>query len=269
MLRFLKSFFRSLRVFIASIPFLYKHKLWIFLLYPLLLFVCFYVLAFFGLASLADYVKELFLNFDWIRNIPENGHFFSFIKKIPDGVIGLLFQLVFKIIFWWIGTTFLKYITLIFLSPILSLLSEKVEEKITGRHFPFLFRQFIRDLLRGLFINLRNMIIEYTLILVCFVIGFLFPASLLLSVPFLVMVSWYFFGFSIIDYSLERHKYSKKESIKFVRKNAGIACGIGFCYWLLSTLPSVLGYLSAIAVAPVLATIASVVLYIEYGEGKK
>jgi len=136
----------------------------------------------------------------------------------------------------------------------MALLSERTEEIITGKVYPFNFGQFIKDIFRGVLIALRNMFIEF---------GFLFLGFFVVWIPFvgwvfalfLIIVSYYFYGFSMIDYVSERRKMGVSQSVSYVRKNKGLAIGNGFIFSLVFAIPFLGGMIAAV-IAPVAACIA-------------
>jgi CysZ protein len=48
-----------------------------------------------------------------------------------------------------------------------------------------------------------------------------------------LFVEFYYFGFSMIDYSLIRNKYSSQQSIALIGKHKGFAIGNGLLFYLL------------------------------------
>jgi CysZ protein len=159
--------------------------------------------------------------------------------------------------------TFVKYILLMVLSPVFALLSEKAEEKITGKSFPFSFKQLLKDILRGITISLRNMILEYFFIFVCFLISLFFPFLFIITTPFLMFVGWYFVGFALIDYNCERHKFGVGKSIQFMKRNRGYACGVGLVYSFFLALPFVPGQIIGMMFGPAVAVIGGTVSFME------
>ncbi len=139
------------------------------------------------------------------------------------------------------------------MSPVLALLSEKTEKILTGSDYPFKFMQLIKDIIRGNLIVIRNISIEILWTVLLFFIGYI-PIIGYFAPIVLLMISFYFFGFSMIDYSSERHKLSIRESIKYVRKNKGFAIANGCIFYLLLLIP-VLGLLVAPSYSIVAATI--------------
>jgi CysZ protein len=68
-------------------------------------------------------------------------------------------------------------------------------------------------------------------------------------------VECYYYGFSMLDYSCERHKLSPSESIAFISKHKGLAIGNGMVFYLMHVVP-IIGWVLAPAYAVVAATIS-------------
>jgi CysZ protein len=124
------------------------------------------------------------------------------------------------------------YIVVIILSPALSILSEKIEEILTGNKYPFNFWQLVNDIKRGARIALRNIFWEYFFIVVVMGIAAFFGGTLksiiIFSIP--VMIGFYFYGFSFMDYINERRRLNIQQSIYFVSKHRGLAIAVGSIY---------------------------------------
>ncbi len=151
-----------------------------------------------------------------------------------------------------------KYIVLIILSPLFAILSEKVESIISGRKFPFSFNQLIKDIIRGCIIAIRNLIIELCLIILFTLVGLFAGPLAVFVVPILWIISAYFYGFSMMDYTSERHKLSISQSIQFVRNNRYIAIGNGSMYSLLDMIPVV-----GLCIAPINAVVGATLSILE------
>jgi CysZ protein len=67
-------------------------------------------------------------------------------------------------------------------------------------------------------------------------------------VVFIFVTQAYYAGFGNLDFTLERH-FRVRESVRFVRRNRGLAIGNGTVYLLL--LLSVVGFLVALPLATV------------------
>lgn len=74
-------------------------------------------------------------------------------------------------------------------------------------------------------IALRNMFLQ---ILLSFLFSFFFyPSGGFLSPLALFFTSAYFYGFSFVDYVMERKRYNVRQSVHYVNKNMGLVTGIG------------------------------------------
>jgi CysZ protein len=248
-MNFFTGFFKGFGNCFKAFELIFNKGLWPFLLYPLIIWLITWILTLFGITLLADqltaYIKSFF-------NIEDSSGFFA-------AIIAILI----KVSLFLISGTFSRYILLIILSPLIALLSEKAEETITGKKFPFSFQQLCKDILRGVLITLRNLSLEFGIIILCTVLSFFIAPVAILTVPFLILVSWYFTGFTMLDYNAERYKMRAGESSNLVRANQGYACGIGCVYWLFMILPFFIGDMIGIMFGPALAVVGATISFLE------
>jgi CysZ protein len=147
-----------------------------------------------------------------------------------------------------------KYIFLIVCSPLFSYLSEKTEAIIEGRKFPFNPLQLIKDMVRGIKIAVRNSLWQ-TVYILSIVICSLIPVLGWLTPIMAILIECYYYGFSMLDYSMERNKKSEAESIFFIGNHKGLALGNGMMFYLMHFIP-VVGWILAPTYAVVAATIS-------------
>jgi CysZ protein len=146
------------------------------------------------------------------------------------------------IMIFFMGSLF-KYATLIFLSPFLSFLSEKVEKDELGIETPFSLAQMFNDIIRALRINLLNFIKEMALTIVLSILAFI-PLVGIVS-PFLILlVQSYFLGYGLMDYNAERWRYSFADTEKWMRKNRAVVTTVGLFFYGLFLIP-ILGWILA------------------------
>ena len=103
---------------------------------------------------------------------------------------------------------FTKYLVVGILSPLLTYVSEKTETILTGTTTPFSLVQFIKDIKRALVILVRNFMWNYAYIVIIFIFCFIFWKDTAKS-PFVFLVFFidaYYYGFSFLDYVIERRK---------------------------------------------------------------
>lgn len=156
-----------------------------------------------------------------------------------NDTIWFIIKLVVSIMLGLTLMKFSKYIVVILLSPLFSVLSEKVEKELTGNKYPFSLRQTLHDVKRGVRIALRNIMWEYiflSLILVVTFFGWDNPKS---SPIFYLtyFIAFFYYGFSFIDYINERRRLDIDQSIHFMRNHRGLAIAIGSVYSLLILVP--------------------------------
>lgn len=147
-----------------------------------------------------------------------------------------------------------KYIVLILMAPVMAKLSEKAEKRITGGNiYPFKFSQFIQDIYRGVNFALRNMFRQIIIIAIWYSFTLLFPIDDRLTYVVIFFVGSYYYGASLMDYVNERRRLSLEDSVRFIRKNAGLTLALGIIFASLFFVKYV-----GIVLAPIIGVIAAV-----------
>ena len=127
------------------------------------------------------------------------------------------------------------FLLLLILSPLFSAVSEEVGKRLAHHTYKFSPLQFMKDIIRGLKISLRNLIYQYFMLALISIFLFMMPKSSVLQLianSLIFLVTAYFYGFSIMDYAMENYRMSYKASVNFMHQNPGIALGIGSVYYL-------------------------------------
>jgi CysZ protein len=235
------------RTYFRAISFIFSNNLWWAFLFP----VAINVLLFLGGYTI---IESYTINLqNWVTDkIGIDGANF-FLSEFVGATIWILLKVLFFFLFAFYG----GYITLVLLSPLFAYISERTEEIISGEKYPFDFSQFVRDIVRGIFIAFRNLFLETIWMILLFIFAFIPIIGWLGAIP-LFVISAYFYGFSFIDYTSERRKMKIGQSIEFVRihKWLAIANGIMFSLFLLIPFCGVLlsGFVAIVSV--VAATLA-------------
>ena len=152
-----------------------------------------------------------------------------------------------------IGAIIFKHAVMAFSAPFMTPVSEKIEMHITGKSLDQTdtSAEYIAALVRGIRINLRNLIIEMLITLPLIILSII-PLINIFTTFMLIYVQAYFAGFGNMDYTLERYcNYS--ETKIFVRNNKGIAVGNGLIFHLLLAIP-VVGIMLALPLSTIAAT---------------
>jgi len=235
----MKGFFKGIGSYVSVFGMIAKYRLWGYLLIPGVIGMLIGGGIFAGAWTASDDLGEIIIS--WY---PENWWGSAGLGTLGDVLGGVLVAAL--------GLLLFKYILLIAVSPFMSLLSEKIESKITGRPSPsFSFSLFFMQAGRALRLNLRNISREILLTLVLWILS-LSGILAVVTTPLLFVISAYYAGFGILDYTMERH-FNYRNSIYFVQDNRGLTLGIGIVFMLILLIPFV-GFFFA----PTFATIASV-----------
>jgi CysZ protein len=147
-----------------------------------------------------------------------------------------------------------KYLFLIVGSPLFAYLSEKTESIIEGKDYPFDLKQLLKDVVRGVKLALRNTLWQTVYMISLLILSF-FPLVGWITPLITLFIECYYYGFSMLDYSCERHKLSPTESISYIGNHKGLAIGNGMVFYLMHLVP-VVGWVLAPSYAVVAATIS-------------
>jgi len=256
----MKDFFKGVRYFMDSGSFVIKHRLTAYYLIPLVVSILLYFLLFgllvfniFRLVSSIAGLSEM--------NISEDMSWWLLFKTALSG--GLLSLFVFLISLG-LGFKFSKYIVLILLSPLFAFLSERTEEIMTGKTYPFDLYQFLKDIIRGIVMAMRNMCIELFWTILIALLGLFSGGMGIVATPILVIIGAYFYGFSFIDYVLERRKLGIQESVRVIKEKKSFAIGIGMMYWLTDRIPVI-----GLSISTVHSVVGSCRYWIETEEARQ
>ncbi len=205
-----------------AIRFIGKHKLYYYFLLPIFLFVGIYYLG----ISLEEWKGQA------AQVNSDAGFWIKIWNAIVYGFYTVLAYLVFK---------FMRYILIIALSPVLSVVSERVEHILTGNKYTFNFKQLIKDIKRTISLSIRNLIWEFGIVyslyivIAIFVWVFSIPSEIesYVDTTIAMLIGFYYYGFSFIDYLNERRRLTIPQSVVFVKKHRGFAFALGSVFTVL------------------------------------
>ena len=190
----------------------------------------------------------------WIFDIT---HISNWVHQHNSGLLSFIFAFA-TFIVWLVLLLFyfslFKYVWLIAGSPVFAYLSEKTEAIIENRDFPFSFQQLIKDMLRGIVIDLRNMLWQTVYIISLLVLSFI-PVVGWITPVIVLFTEGYYYGFSMLDYSCERRNMSPQQSIYFIGHHRGLAIGNGIIFYFMHLVP-IIGWILAPAYAVIAATLS-------------
>ncbi len=229
-MRFLNAISTTISSYAKAFSFIAKHKMYVYFLAPIAIFIILFFLGFTGVSYLTDITVEFLKSF--VADNPEAWYNSKLFQGILAVSLWIILRIFFFVAFAYIG----GYFVLLLLSPILSIVAAFTNNKLNNNLDHFNFKQFIGDIFRGIRVAIRNFIYQLLLTIGLFFIG-LFPVLGWLSPIFLFGISTYFYGFSFIDYALESKHINYKNSLSFIQKNKSLSIGIGLPYVLLLLIP--------------------------------
>jgi len=231
---FWKDFGLGFNTYGKAISFIFKNNIWWFFFFPLAINI---LLFWGGLEGIGVFIDWFDLKIEgWVGLSDAEFWGSGALKWTLSFLLGGIFKLLFFAIFAFVG----GYIVIIIMSPILAFASEKTEKIITGNDYPFSASQLMRDIVRGVLLAMRNMFYEFGWMFIFLIIGIIpLIGWLVSSISFIPMffISSYFYGFSFMDYSIERQKLTIGQSVRFVRKRKGVALANGMIFSISLIIP--------------------------------
>lgn len=238
----LKNITLGIKAYFGAFSLISKLKLWKFFVIPMVISLVTAIVIFGSAYALSDNIGSFISKiwaWDWGKET------FAAISNFIGGLIIIV-----------IGLILFKHIIMALSAPFMSPVSEKIEAHLTG-NLPHSSRDtsFMQQLLRGIKINGRNLIMELLLTIPILLLKFI-PVVNIFSTILLFIVQAYYAGFGNMDYTLERH-YKYSDSIKFVRKHRGLAIGNGIVFILFLLIP-LIGVILVLPLSVTAATLKTV-----------
>ena len=228
--------------------FIRKHRLWKWIIIPGVLYTLLFIFGMYlfwqSSNDAVTWISQHIGLETWLQNQRNNWLSFLFLMA------GLVLRIVIVLFYF----SLFKYIFLIIGSPVFAYLSEKTESILEGKDFPFNIKQLLRDILRGVRMAVRNTLWQ-TLYVVSLLFLSLIPLVGWITPVIAVFVECYYYGSSMLDYSLERDKLTYAQSINYIGRHRGLAVGNGLIFYLMHGF-IIIGWVLAPAYAVVAATLS-------------
>ena len=244
----LKEIVIAIQAYRKAHIFIGKHRLWKWILIPGLAYMILFTIGLYFFWISADSAVSNLSQFTGVDRWLHHQHSaaWSFILIM----VGIMVRLIMMFFYF----SLFKYLFLIIGSPVFSYLSEKTESIIEGKEFYFDSSVFFHDIRRGIRLAFRNCFWQ-TVYTIFILLLSLIPLVGSIAPVISGLVECYFYGFSMLDYSCERHKLSPSDSINFISQRRGLAIGNGLVFYLMHFVPFV-GWVLAPSYALVAATIS-------------
>jgi CysZ protein len=234
----LKEIIIAIQSYFEAHNFIRKHRLWKWIIIPGVLYTLLFIVGmYFFWQSSNDAVTWLSAQIgleNWLQ------------KQRNEWLLRIVLVFFYFSLF--------KYLFLIIGSPVFAYLSEKTESILEGKDFPLDMKQLIQDALRGIRLALRNTLWQ-TVYVVSLLLLSLIPLVGWITPVIALFVECYYYGSSMLDYSLERHKLTYAQSINYIGRHKGLAIGNGLMFYLMHGF-IIIGWVLAPAYAVVAATLS-------------
>lgn len=244
----LKEIIHSIQSYSKAHNFIKRHKLWVWIIIPGVVYSILFIISLYTFNQASNNLIEWLSIKTGLK---------AWLDEKQSGMLGLIFTLA-ALSLWIIQMmlyfSLFKYLWLIFGSPFFAYLSEKTESILRKEKFTFNASHFLKDILRGIKIALRNAFWQ-TIYMIAIIVMSLVPV-LGLAIPLIAFLTEsYYYGFSMLDYNCERKQMNASESIFYIGKHRGLAIGNGLVFYCMLLLP-VIGWVLAPAYAVVAATLS-------------
>ena len=244
----LKEIIIAIQSYYEAHHFIRKHRLWKWIVIPGVLYsLLFLVGMYFFWHSSNDAVTWLSHRIGlegWLQR--EQNELLSFLFIIA----GLILRIVLVLFYF----SLFKYLFLIIGSPVFAYLSEKTASILENKDFPISVSQLMKDIWRGIRIALRNTFWQTFYIFALLLLS-LVPIVGAIAPLIALFIECYYYGSSMLDYSLERHKLSYGQSVDYISRHKGLAIGNGLIFFLMHGV-IIIGWVLAPAYAVVAATLS-------------
>ncbi|MEH6407574.1 MAG: EI24 domain-containing protein [Leeuwenhoekiella sp.] len=247
----IKNVFTAIKAYSGSLKLIKELGLWKYFAIPMIISFLTAAILIFATWGLSDnigaFIARLWF-WEW------GAETFQTISTVLGGLIILA-----------LGLILYKHIVMAFCAPFMSAVSEKIESHFKGSGHLHRDTSNTAQLLRGIRINVRNLLMELLLTIPILLLGFI-PVIGLFTTVLLFLVQAYYAGFGNMDYTLERHlKYD--QSVDFVKKNRGFAIGNGIIFMLFLLIP-VVGIILVLPMSVTAATVVTIKLLEKQGPAR-
>ena len=221
--------------------FIREHRFWKWIIVPGIIYTALFIagmIVFWQSANNVVSWVSLQLRIElWLQE--QSSEWLSFFFVMAGMMLRLIIVLFYFSLF--------KYLILIIGSPVFAYLSEKTEALIENKEHSFNWAELRKDCSRSIILALRNcgwqIVYLFALLLLSLipVIGWVTPVIAL-------VMECYYYGFSMVDYSLARSGVASSQSVSFIGRHKGLAIANGFLFYVMHLL---------IVLAPAYAIIAA------------
>ncbi|MBC7947174.1 MAG: EI24 domain-containing protein [Chitinophagaceae bacterium] len=208
--------------------FIRQHKLWKWILIPGIIYTALFAVGIYFFVTSANgavsWASDQMRIESWLQQKRSEWLSFFFV------MMGMMLRLILVLFYF----SLFKYLILIIGSPVFAYLSEKTEAIIENKEHSFNWKELRKDAARSIRMALRNCLWQ-TLYLFGLVIMCLLPIIGWITPVIALFLECYYYGFSMLDFSFARNKFTPQQSIQFIGRHKGLAIGNGMLFYFMHT----------------------------------
>lgn len=142
------------------------------------------------------------------------------------------------------------------LSPFNTVLSERLDSKLTGKTYPSSIARFINDIIRMIFIVMIAVTLEISCLVFYYIISWIFGLGFIDGIVFFV-ISAFFYGMAFYDFPLERNQADVFGTLSFAFSKPLSMLLTGSIFLILYSIPIV-----GIPISPVITVMVATIVYL-------
>jgi len=206
--------------------FIQQHKLWKWIVIPGIIYTLLFVAGMYFFWPAADdaisWISERMRIETWLQQKGSEWLSFFFV------MMGMMLRLILVLFYF----SLFKYLILIIGSPVFAYLSEKTEAIIENKEHSFNWPELKKDAARSIRLALRNCL-RQSMYLLGLTLMSLLPLIGWITPVIASFMECYYYGFSMLDYSFARSKFTQQQSTQFISRHKGLAIGNGILFFLM------------------------------------
>ncbi len=127
-----------------------------------------------------------------------------------------------------------KYVVLVFMGPFFAEVSASAEAALGKPAKAFSWRRWLHEVARGVRAAFLMAVMEFTILIACWVLGLTVPVLSPLTFPLSWLVGAWIYGASAMDYVWERHGIGARDGLRASLARPWMALGLGvpFALWM-------------------------------------
>jgi len=246
----LKEIIIAFQSYVKAHQFISKHRIWKWILIPGIIYTILFCIGMYFFWASATTAVATLSRFIGVERFLQHQHNAAISFLFVMG--GIMVHLV--LVFFYFSL--FKYLFLIIGAPLFAYLSQLTETLIEGQKGDFHLdgKQLLLDMRRGIRVALRNSVWQTVYTISILILSFI-PLIGWITPVISTLVECYYYGFSMLDYSTQRHRLSQSASLAYISRHKGLAMGNGIIFYGMHLIP-LLGWVLAPAYAVIAATIS-------------